>query len=105
MRLHGPSSFNLNVVPLDTLKVNTIISLTSLVLALEQYLILTIQPKLNDVLVVGGISKSLTKASALAQESVIKPVYVYNVNMTQLVYISQDCENFEKEIKVNKRYC
>lgn len=106
MKEFGPSSFSLNVYVIDYdtfahLKPVTSWDnyLTTLVLALEQYLILHLKPQLNGVLVVGGVASAESGAAALAVAIAkqMKPVYVYNVDKSLLLYVCKSRADLSKE--------
>lgn len=111
MKEFGPSSFSLNVYIIDSgtfahLKPGTNWDhyLTTLVLALEQYLILHLKPQLNGVLVVGGVASAESGAAALAVAIAkqMKPVYVYNVDKSLLLYVSKSRADLSKEVGLHQ---
>lgn len=104
MKQYGPSSFSLSVYVINSdmfthIKPLTNDYLTVLVLALEQYLILHHKPQMNSVLVVGGVSTAESGSAALAEviAKQMKPVYVYNPDKTQLLYISKSRADLSKD--------
>lgn len=106
----GPTAFNLDVyiLPLGKFVQSSPMSdhyRTTLILALEQYLILTLKPLLNDMLVVGGgqtkyLGESLVLASTTSNS---KLLYVYNADKTQLLYVDSSRIDFETELGVNTK--
>lgn len=107
MAKHGPTAFSLKVYVMDTDAFKspvTSVRTTNLVLALEQYLIMVLKPTLNGVLVVGGVSSSMSGSAALALVAAkkMKQVYVYNADMTKLVYISTSRADLEKDLNVHQ---
>lgn len=104
MKQYGPSSFSLNVYVINPdmfthIKPVTNNYLTVLILALEQYLILELKPQINSVLVVGGVSTAESGSAALAEviAKQMKPVYVYNTDKSQLLYISKSRADLSKD--------
>lgn len=111
MKEFGPTSFSLSVYLISSdmfahLKPTIAWDnyLTTLVLALEQYLILHLKPQLNSVLVVGGVSTSETGSAALAEviAKQMKPVYVYNLDKSQLLYISKSRADLSKDVGLHQ---
>jgi hypothetical protein len=109
MKEFGPSSFSLSVYVISPdmftqIKPFTNNYLTSLVLALEQYLILDLKPQINSVLVVGGVSTAESGSAALAEviAKQMKPVYVYNTDKSQLLYISKSRADLSKDTGIHQ---
>jgi hypothetical protein len=111
MKKFGPTSFSLSVYIISsdmfadfkpTIAWNDY--LTTLVLALEQYLILHLKPQLNGTLIVGGVSTSETGSAALAEviAKQMKPVYVYNVDKSQLLFISKSRADLSKDVGLHQ---
>nr|ATX61984.1 hypothetical protein [Tremella fuciformis]ATX62030.1 hypothetical protein [Tremella fuciformis] len=102
-----PYSFELLVYVIDPVAMGLIdpakALLHKLVIALEQYLILDLRPKLNDLLVVGGTSVSFNGSAALAAIAAkkMKPVYMYNRDKSVLLYIRNSRRDFAKDIGIN----
>lgn len=107
MAKYGPSAFSLDVYVMDVASFELPVSDTRIVnmaIALEQYLILHIKPKLNGLLVVGGVSTNLAGSEALARiaESKKVPLYIYNKDMTKLVYKSDSRAEFIRLTGLNQ---
>jgi hypothetical protein len=111
MKEFGPASFSLSVYLISSdmfahLKPTIAWDnyLTTLVLALEQYLILHLKPQLNSVLVVGGVFTSETGSAALAEAIAkqMKPVYVYNLDKSLLLYTSKSRADLSKDIGLHQ---
>lgn len=100
IRKHGIDAFSLTIHHINVeLPVFSGVTPLSLVLALEQYIIIKLKPSLNDILVASGVPSS---KGILAGNNVKMPVYVYNYDCTELLYIGESQKDFIATMPISK---
>lgn len=97
---HGINAFSLTIYNIKTeLPEFSGVKPLLLVLILEQYLIFTLKPSFNDIILVGGVP---SYNGFLAGNNLKKPLYVYNYDFTLLLYIAESQKDFIATIPISK---
>lgn len=101
MRTLGHNLFTLQVFTIDmTLPVFSNMKGSVLCLALEQYMMLLLNPGYNHVLVAGMAPEP---TGVLAGNNVKKPFFVYNADKTELLYKTESQKDFVADMGVSSQ--